>query len=65
MIPMAYEQGCEIVRFAIRKIRFVFAGFQLRRGPNRKSPSTIPIPASSAPDRFEKLEPQKVAQRSS
>jgi hypothetical protein len=35
MISMSYTQDCETVRFAWRKIRFVFAAFGLRRRRKR------------------------------
>jgi hypothetical protein len=54
---MTYDQRCEIFRFAMRKIRFVFAGFGLHRGPKHNRLDHSPPP----PDRrrFEELDREK------
>jgi hypothetical protein len=57
---MTYDPRCETIRFAWRKIRFVFGCFELRQRPKRKGPAAAsgplgligrPLNVGSAPRR--------------
>jgi hypothetical protein len=64
MISMGYDLRCETFHFALRKIRFVFAGFGLVDAGNEMGGWS----RRSASRRMRaawKLRPKKVAQKSS